>query len=134
MGIPEYDAAMKLRLFPIAGFVTHRRMLEMLAVTVFLSGLCCAGYIWIAQDRLERQAKAEGVELAGAVAPEDSRRYAHDTELYYGKTGLLVEGWKRSLGVLTHGKGLALTIGMVSLVMAVGIYYFAGVGGRKTED
>jgi hypothetical protein len=53
----------------------------------------------------------------------------HDTE-YDGKTGLLMERWKRSLGELTRGKGLALKIGVVTLVVAGGIHYFAG--GRGT--
>ena len=55
----------------------------------------------------------------------------HDAELYYDKPGLLVERWKGALGELTRGKGLALAIGVVSLVVAGGIDCFAGGGGRN---
>jgi hypothetical protein len=100
-------------------------MLRVLAVTILVSGLGSAISIWLAQDRRDRQMMAEGADIAEPLAPEDSRRYTHDMEMYYGETGLLVDKLKRSLGELTHGKPLAKRIALTSLVVAGVVFHLA---------
>lgn len=99
--------------------------LRLVAVTVLIAGLGSAISIWLDQDRIDRQARTAGTEVTQPLSPEDSRRYSRDVQLYYGETGLLVEKWKHWLGELTHGKPLAYTIGISSLVVAIGLLYMA---------
>ena len=97
--------------------------LNRLGLLILLVGLGSAGFIWGNQDRLDRQDR----EGASALAPEDSRRYTHDVEQYYGETGLLVDKWTRWFGGLAHGKALAKTIAVLSLVAASGCFLSARV-------
>jgi hypothetical protein len=99
-------------------------MLRVLAVTILVSGLGSAISIWLAQDRIDRQTRAEEPDLAQPLSPEDSRRYTHDVEMYYGKTGLLVDKWRQWWEEMTHGKGLADTIAVASLAVAGGVFYW----------
>ena len=46
----------------------------------------------------------------GPLAATDSRKASRDIEMYYGKTGLLMERWREDLGSLGHGKRLAILI------------------------
>jgi hypothetical protein len=62
-----------------------------------------------------------------ALPPEDSRRYTHDVELYYGKSGLLLDKATHWLEGLSRGKPLAWTIAVASLVLAGGCLFIARV-------
>ena len=94
---------------------------------ILLVGLSSAVVIWRAQDRIDRQNGDGGIADAGAapLAPEDSRRYTHDVEQYYGETGLLADKWTRWLEGLAHGKSLAKTIAVLSLLTAGGCFFSA---------
>ena len=106
-------------------------MLSVLAVTILVSGLGSAISIWLAQDRIDRQTRAEVTDIAGPLPPKDSRGYTHDVEMYYGKTGLLMDKWGRWWEEMTHGKPLAKTIAVASLVVAVGVFYWASKHGPR---
>jgi hypothetical protein len=99
--------------------------LKLVGVTILVAGLGSASSIWLDQDRIDRESRADQSPAAEASAPEDSRRYARDVQLYYGETGLLVEKWKRWLSTLTRGKPLAYTIAGASLGLAGGLFYLA---------
>ena len=105
-----------------------RLTLNRLGLIILLVGFGSAVFIWLAQDRIDRQDK----EGTAALAPEDSRHYTHDVEQYYGETGLLVDKWTRWFEGLGHGKGLAKTIAALSLVAASGCFLSARVakGGQ----
>jgi hypothetical protein len=106
-------------------------MLNLLGVLILLGGLGSATFIWCAQDQIERQALAAQKNGQGSgtsaqpLSPEDSRRYTHDMEMYYGETGLLMDKWSRWWNELTHGKPLAETIAVASLVVASALLYAA---------
>jgi len=100
-------------------------MLRVLAVTILVSGFGCAVSIWLAQDRIDRQTRAEGTDVAEPLSPEDSRRYTHDMERYYGETGLLADKWRRWWEEMTQGKPLAEIIAVASLVAASGLFYMS---------
>jgi hypothetical protein len=98
-------------------------MLKLLGAVILVSGLGSAASIWLAQDRIDRQRGADEASLTEPLSPEDSRRYTHDVELYYGETGLLVDKWKRALKEWTQGKPLAKLVGVASLVLAACLFY-----------
>ncbi len=68
---------------------------------------------------------------AAPLEPDDSRRYTHDVELYYGKTGLLMDKCTRWLEGLMHGKSLARTIAVTSLIGATGCFLIARVSKSR---
>jgi hypothetical protein len=116
----------------------RRLVLNLLGMTILLSGLGSATFIWCEQDQIERQARAAVTSQLGSggmtptLSPEESRRYTHDVEMYYGKTGLLIDKWGRWWDELTHGKPLATTIGIGSLVAGGGLLY-AGAARRSGQ-
>ena len=103
-----------------------RFKLRLVAVVILVIGLSSAVSIWVVQDRVDRQRNAGAPNATEPVSPDDSRRYTHDVEMYYGQSGLLAERWKRSLQELTHGKPLAYTIAGASLASAGALLYVAG--------
>ena len=113
---------------PAAGRI--HLLLNLLGVIILLSGLGGATSIWLAQDRIDRQMAAGGTDATGPLSPEDSRRYTHDVEMYYGETGMLMDKWERWWERMTHGKPLAETMAVVSLAAAGGLFYFAARTGH----
>jgi hypothetical protein len=111
---------------------TTRLMFKLLGVVMLVSGLGAASSIWLAQDRLDRQRSAEGANTTAPLSPEDSRRYTHDMEVYYGETGLLMDKWQRWFEEWTHGKPLAELIGVASLILAAGLFYAGANRDRPT--
>jgi hypothetical protein len=109
-----------------------RFLLNLVGVVVLVSGLSGAASIWLDQDRIDRQQAAQGTNAADAFSPEDSRRYTHDVELYYGQTGLLMDKWKRWFDDMTHGKLLARNLAITSVLMAGGLFYVAAKSSQPT--
>ena len=56
--------------------------------------------------------------------PGESRMYVHDMVLYGGKTNLILGEFSEWLGSLWHGKRLAYTVAVLTLLLAALIYYF----------
>jgi hypothetical protein len=89
---------------------------------VLVAGLGSAVLIWRAQDRIEREDEAAQIANPGApLSPLDSRRQVRDVEIYYGKLGVLME----EADELLHGKPLAKTIAVVSVITAAGLFLVA---------
>jgi hypothetical protein len=103
--------------------------LKLLGLLILVIGFGGAVFIWRAQDHLDRQNGNGGdADLAAApLAPEDSRRATHEVEMYYGKTGLLMDKWTRWFEGLLHGKSLAKTLAALSVVAASGCFLSARV-------
>jgi hypothetical protein len=102
---------------------------NLLGLMILLVGFGNAVLIWQAQDRIDEQDRRGGAtDRAGApLAPDDSRRYTHDMELYSGETGLLMDKWSRWFEGLAHGKSLAKTIAVLSVVAASACFFTARV-------
>jgi hypothetical protein len=98
-----------------------RSALNWLAVVVLVAGLGNAVWIWRAQDRLDREAEAAQADPTAPLSPLDSRRQMRDVEMYYGRLGVLTE----EAAELLHGKPLAKTIGVVSILTATGLFLVA---------
>jgi hypothetical protein len=98
--------------------------LKIVGAAIFLIGLAVAAGIWIAQDRIDRQESRQGDD-PDQVATLDSRKDVRQLELYYGKSGLIAEGWTEWLQSLAHGKRLAATIAIVSAILGGGCFLAA---------
>jgi hypothetical protein len=91
-------------------------------VVILLVGLGSSILIWRAQDRIERENEAAQIaNPAAPLPPLDSGKHVRDVEIYYGKVGVLLE----KADELIHGKPLAKTIGVVSIVTAIGLFLVA---------
>ena len=64
---------------------------------------------------------AQTVDPAASLSPLDSRKHVRDTEIYYGKLGVLAEEAEQ----LFHGKPLAKIIAVGSVLTATGLFLFA---------
>ena len=96
--------------------------LNWLGVLVLLAGLGSAALIWRAQDRIDRENEAAlTADPATPLSPLDSRRQVRDVELYYGNAGVLME----KADELLHGKPLAKSIAVVSVITATGLFLVA---------
>ena len=119
----------KLKLLRSPSPARRRSLVNLLGLVILLGGLGSATFIWCEQDQMERRMNAaplnegDSASTAQPLSPEDSRRYTHDVEMSYGQTGLLVDKWKRWWAEWTHGKPLAKTIAVASLIMASGLFY-----------
>jgi hypothetical protein len=113
---------MKLRLLPSPTPATIRFMLKVLGVIILVAGLSTAASIWLTQDRIDKQSNAGEADITGPLSPEDSRRYTHDVEVYYGQTGLLMEKWRRWWEEWTQGKHLAELIAVAAVLSASGLF------------
>ena len=97
-------------------------ILHVLGLAVLLAGYSGAALAWRAQDRMDQ----ENAALAGPLAPLDSRTSTRQIEVQYGKMGLLMEGATEWAESLTHGKGLAKTLIVLSSAAAIGCFIAAG--------
>jgi len=104
----------------------------MLGLSLLVAGIVSAVLIWRAQDLVERQARKQRPESQFTpLAPEDSRRYTHDLEQYYGETGLLTDKLTRWLDELTHGKPLAYTVAVLALFASGGCFLVARISRNE---
>jgi hypothetical protein len=99
-----------------------RLTLNWSGIVLLLVGLGSAVLIWRAQDRIDRENEAAQTgDPAALLSPLDSRRHIRDVELYSGKVGVLVEEAEE----LLHGKPLAKTIAVLSVLTATGLFLVA---------
>lgn len=59
------------------------------------------------------------------IAPEDSKMYRHDLELYGGKTSVLVDEFMRWFVGLWHGKSLAFIVACITIFISFGFFFVA---------
>lgn len=96
---------------------------------ILFVGICLAAFIyWSAPPSTGSRSDYEDAPLA----PEDSRRYAYDTEMNFGKVGALGDKARRMAAHLSEPKPLAVTI-MVVAVLGAGGCFFASRGGTAGD-
>jgi hypothetical protein len=99
-----------------------RSLFRWSGMVILLVGLSSGVLIWRVQDRLEQEYDAaQAANPATPLPPLDSRRYRRDVEIQYGKIGVLIEEAEE----LLHGKPLAKTIAVVSVLTATGLFLVA---------
>jgi len=95
----------------------HRPFLHRCAAVILFAGICLSAFVyWSAPPATDSAAAYDDAPLA----PEDSRRYAHDSEVNFGKAGAFGDKGRRMLGHLGEPKPLAITIIVLSAVLAAG--------------
>jgi hypothetical protein len=100
-------------------FALLENALRLSAVVILAAGLAGSVFIWRAQDRVEREnGGAQGTDPDALLSPLEDRRQLRDLELYGGKGSVLMEEAKEML----HGKPLAKTIAVVSVITAAGLF------------
>lgn len=87
--------------------------LRLLGVVILLVGLGVATLIWQADDRSAQADAEQAANPAMPLATMDSKKQSREVEIYYGKTGLLMERGREELRRLTHGKPLAISLALV---------------------
>ncbi len=111
--------------------ITHaraRRILNVLGTAILVAGLVSAVALWRAQEREDSSnPDQEAANPAAPLAPSDSRKQSREIEIFYGKTGLLMERWSERAQNLMHGKPLANVIGVVAVLTATGCFF---IGAR----
>jgi len=93
-----------------------RNALRLAAAVVIFGGLITAGCVWWSADRLEKQGGEE--DELGVDSPLDSRQVAWKIEYAGGKPALLMQDLKPWF----HGKGLAKTVVIGSVLVATGLF------------
>jgi hypothetical protein len=111
---------MKLRL--IQWPASDKTRFNLAGAAILLIGLCCATWIWIAQDRIDRENAGGQDDGTDQLAILDSRKEVRDLELYYGKSGVIVQEWSDWLQSLAHGKRLAATVAVASSILGIGCF------------
>jgi len=98
------------------------QLLRDVGLTILVIGLFGSVWIWRHQERLMREsAVLQAADPAAPLPALLSRRQSRDIEIYYGKTGLLmeqVEEWFQD-------KGWAKTVAALSVVGALGCFWAA---------
>jgi hypothetical protein len=56
---------------------------------------------------------------------ENSKKYMHDLELYGGKANVLANELTKWFSGLWHGKSLAFTVACITIIIALGFFFFA---------
>lgn len=102
-----------------------RLILHFLGLAVLLAGYSGAALAWRAQTRIDQEnaiLEANGAQLS----PLDTRKGLRQLEEMYGKAGVVSAGWMEWAESLTHGKGLAKTLVVLSSASAIGCFVAAG--------
>lgn len=105
----------------------HRALLQRCGAVVLFVGICLAALIYWSAPMTPSPLMADD---DASLPPEETRRYAHDTEVNFGKVGLLADKGMRRLG---EPKTLAITIVVVSGVLAGGCFLVSRAAGRPGE-
>ncbi|EDY21387.1 hypothetical protein CfE428DRAFT_0632 [Chthoniobacter flavus Ellin428] len=99
----------------------HRTLFQRCGAIILFVGICLGALIyWSAPPATDGTVYADS-----ALAPDDSRRYAHDTEVYFGKTGALADKWTRTVSSWSQPKPLAIIVIVVSGLLAGGCFLAA---------
>ena len=107
-----------------------RLILHLIGVVILLAGYSSAILVWRAQDRIDQMNADQTANEAAPLRTLDSKKDSRQVEVYYGRTGLLLERWTEWAGSLTHGRPLAKVLIVFSSAAAIGCFL---VAGRQTS-
>jgi len=101
--------------------------LYLISAIILLVGLSSSIWIYLTADNDSRQ--FFGYEIAGGnaylIAPENSKMYVHDLELYGGKANVLADEFMSWFVSLWHGKSLAFTVACITIFISLGFFFVA---------
>lgn len=116
---------------PIFKLHEHRHLITSL---ILLIGLGSAILIYHGAQNSPEAVLGYSVEGGEAfpVIPETSKAYSHDLELYGGKMNLLADAFHRWFAGLGHGRSLAYTVALLTVLVAAGFFLAAGHAEDET--
>jgi hypothetical protein len=104
-----------------------RACLNLSSALILILGLASA--VWIYQTAANASKSILGYEEGGGsvypVAPEDSKMFTRDLELYGGKANVFAYQLRSWFASLWHGKPLAVIVGCSTILISFGFFYAA---------
>jgi len=108
-------------------FTDVRTYLSFASALVLLLGL--GSSVWIYQTTVNDSRNVLGYEegngSAYPVAPEDSKMFTRELELYGGKANVFAYQLRRWFAGLWHGKSLAVVVGCSAILISFAFFYAA---------
>jgi hypothetical protein len=103
--------------------ITDIRMrLYLITAAVLIVGLGSSVFLYLTAENDTND--LQGYEVVGGtsypVAPEDSKMYRHDLEVYGGKANVLADDFSRWFAGLWHGKSLASIVAFAAIIISIG--------------
>lgn len=104
-----------------------RRRLNLAALAVLAAGLALALLVHALSDDAPPPSASYAIVdgEAHAIPAHASRRYVSQLERFGGKAAVLFDEWIDWMASLAHGRRLAWTIGVLSVLAALGLHAFA---------
>lgn len=110
---------------------SRRTCLNLVSAFILLAGLCCSA--WIYRTAGSVPGGVSGYEEAGGtvypINPEDSRKFIRAMEQYGGKSNLLAYELNAWFTGLWHGKKLACSVALISVLMSLAAFFAAFMQG-----
>jgi hypothetical protein len=97
--------------------VNPRPRYKLVTILMLLAGLGSALVIYLTAGSSD--------EIGMVEEFEESKRFAHDLELYGGKANVLANKFARWFDGLWHGQSLSFTVAVLTVVIAVGYFLVA---------
>jgi hypothetical protein len=96
-------------------------------IVILAMGLCGSVLIYLTAEEAPVSAVSYVIVDGEAypIAPQYSKSYLHELQRFGGKAAVLFDEFNRWFDALWHGKSLALTVGCISVFVALGIFLFA---------
>ena len=98
-----------------------RSILQFVGASILFAGFVAAVILWQTDQAVSNPA----ADPATPLATSDSRKQSREIEVYYGKSGVLMERWAERMQNLSHGKPLARLIMVVTTAGALGSFFLA---------
>jgi hypothetical protein len=112
--------------------------LYLAGAVILVGGLVSAAWIYLAATNDTNKSEIVGYEFVNgqkyAIRKSDSKRYQHEMERLGGKFNVDLDEFNEWLSGLWHGKRLAYTIAILSLVAALACYWIAQHPDYKLPD
>ena len=101
--------------WPVMESVSRRTLLNYIAIAILIFGMAIAEFIY--WRSLQQPAPPED-----ADSPYNSKVYEQEMEKNVGVFGVIMDQWARSAAALAEPRPLAITIAVVSLLVAGGCF------------
>ncbi len=105
----------------------HNAYLYLIGAIILLVGLGGAALIY--RTAADDSRRVTGYEIvdgnAYPMAPEDSKMYIHDLEVFGGKSAVLADEFRRWFAGLWQGRSLAFTIACSTVLISLGFFLAA---------
>jgi hypothetical protein len=114
-----------------------RIYINLLSAIILLVGLGTAIFIYQTADN--DASGALGYQIIGGtvypIMPENTKIYKHDLEVYGGKAAVLADDFRRWFNGLWHGKSLAFTVAVLSIIVScTGFFTARHLPSRSESD